>query len=165
MLRGKSETGAGEGADGIFRIEGTLQHARAVKGIDGFPELFLSLCVGEHQFGFSRAGNPVFRGPVQIPKGMAGNGDGFYPGAYKGTDTGGKNGGAEDSPVQNGTDGAVGTFPHLFQVIFLHSLCIGGDGGAFDAHMVAFDRLSGLGGHPVIGGVPVGQAQIVVVGA
>src|ERR1700722_12785134 len=41
---------------------------------------------------------------------------------------------AENGAVEDIADRAVGAFPHLFQVEFLHAGFIGGDGGAFDAY-------------------------------
>jgi hypothetical protein len=60
------------------------------------------------------------------------------------------------------SDGAVWRQPHLLQLEFLHTLLIGRDGRAFDAHRVLFDGLGRINRDLVIRLVSVGQAQVVV---
>ena len=45
---------------------------------------------------------------------------------------------------------------------FLHPGLVGGDGGAFDAHPLPLDRIGGVDGHLIGGGIPVLDTQIVV---
>ena len=70
---------------------------------------------------------------------------------------------AEDHPAQDVADGAVGRLPHLLEVEFLHPRLVRGDGGALDADAVPLDRLGGLDRHPVVGGVAVLHAEVVIV--
>ena len=51
---------------------------------------------------------------------------------------------------------------HDFQV--LHPLGVGGDGGALDRHAVLLGGLGGVHGHLVLRPLPLGQAQVVILG-
>lgn len=72
------------------------------------------------------------------------------------------NGFPEYRTVQESPDCAVGTLPHFLQVVFFHPLGIGSNGSAFYRHAVLFRSQSGINGHLVIGFVPVGHSQIVI---
>src|SRR5699024_11491949 len=71
-------------------------------------------------------------------------------------------GGAEYGAVQHGADGAVGALPHLVQLVLVHPLGVGGDGGALDRHAVLLVGQGGVHRHLVAGGVPVVQAQVII---
>ena len=94
---------------------------------------------------------------------MTGDGDGGLPVADSGADTIHQDGGAEHGAVQGGTDGAVGALPHLVEIVLGHTLGVGSDGGALDAHAIFFDGLGAVMGDLVAGFVPLGQTQIIIV--
>ena len=48
------------------------------------------------------------------------------------------------------------------EVILLHPLGVGGDGGALDGHAILFGGVGGVDGHLVAGLVPFRQTQVVV---
>ena len=50
------------------------------------------------------------------------------------------------------------------QIVFLHALRIGGNGGAFNRYTVLLVGKRRIHGDPVIRGVPVGKAEIVILG-
>lgn len=95
---------------------------------------------------------------------MAGNGDGLFPVLHHRVDAVDHDGGAEYGAVQHGPDGAVGAFPHLVQMVLIHALRIGGDGGTLDRYTVFFVGQCCIHGHLIPGGIPVGQAQVIVLG-
>src|SRR5689334_14943553 len=66
----------------------------------------------------------------------------------------------EHRTIQDVTDGAVGTLPHLFQLEFFNAVLIGGDGGAFDTDPVLPDGVGGIYGYLVIGLVAVLYAKV-----
>jgi len=47
-------------------------------------------------------------------------------------------------------------------LLTFNPLLIGGDGGAFDAHVVFKDGVCRVKGHLVISGISVGQPQVIV---
>ena len=50
------------------------------------------------------------------------------------------------------------------QLVLVHALGIGGDGGALDRHAILLVGEGGIHGHLICGGIAVGQTQIVVLG-
>ena len=50
------------------------------------------------------------------------------------------------------------------EVVFLHPLGVGGDGGALDSHAVLLGGVGGVHSHLVTGLIPVLEAQVVVFG-
>ena len=73
---------------------------------------------------------------VHIAVGVTGNGDGLFPVFDHRLDAVDHNGCTEHSAVQHSADGAVGAFPHLMQLVFIHALGVGGDGGTLDRNAV-----------------------------
>ena len=95
---------------------------------------------------------------------MTGDGDGLLPAADDGLDALDHDGRTEDRAVKDGADGAVGALPHLLEVVLLHALGVGGDGGALDGDAQALGGLGGVDGDLVVGGIAVLQAKVVVLG-
>lgn len=56
----------------------------------------------------------------------------------------------------------VGALPHLSQMVFLHPLGVGSDGGALHGHAVFLGGVGGVDGDLISGLIPPGQAQVVV---
>ena len=162
-VQGELEAGTGKGCDGIRHIELPLEHARAVKGVDG-PAGLHPVDGGEHQLRRAGAGDLELGGLVHIPKGVAGDGNGGLPVLHHRGQPLHHDGRAEYGAVQDGPDGAVGGLPHLGQPVLLHPLLVGGDGGAFDSHAVFFIRLGGVNGHLVPRLLPVREAQVIILG-
>ena len=69
---------------------------------------------------------------------------------------------AEDHAAEDVADGAVGRTPHLLEAEFFDTAFIGGDGGAFDADAVLFDRVGGIDGHLIVGRIAVFDAEVVI---
>ena len=154
---------AGKALDGGILVVGALQHTGALEVIDGLAHLG-AVRAGEHQLGLAGAGNAELGALVHVAVGMTGNGDGLFPGLDHRLDAVQQDGRTEHGAVQHGADGAVGALPHLVQVILGHALGVGGDGGALDRHAVLLVGQRRVHGHLVAGGVPVGQAQVVIFG-
>ena len=95
---------------------------------------------------------------------MTGNGDGLLPGAHRGADGIDQNGGAEDRSVKDRTDGAVGALPHLGEVILLHALAVGGDGGTLDGDAVLLGGVCRVKGHLIAGPLSFGKPEVVIFG-
>ena len=138
-----------------------LENARALEVKDGLPDL-LPVLAGEDQLRLARAGNAHFAVAVHVPIGVTGDGDGLFPGAHGGGNPLDQDGRAEHRAAHHGADGGIGTLPHLMQVVFLHALSVGGDGGALYRHAQAHGCLGAVDGNLVPGGIPVGQAQVII---
>ena len=162
-IHGKLEAGTGKAGDGAVLVELALDHTGAVKIVDGLPEGG-AVGSGEEQFRLAGAGYAVLGGAVDITEGMAGDGDGLLPGAHHGGDALDHDGRTEHRAVQNGADGAVGALPHLGEVVLLHTLGVGGDGGTLYGHAVLFVGVGGVHGDLVLGFLAVDKAQIIVLG-
>ena len=125
---------------------------------------FIAVLVGNDQFCLAAGLHHHLGVFIYVAVRMTGNGDGLGPGGDVGGDSLHDNGGAEHSAVQNGTDGAVGGFPHLFEMVLVHPGSVGGDGGTFYRHTVLFSCLGRIKGYLVVGFIAVFQAQVVVFG-
>jgi hypothetical protein len=94
--------------------------------------------------------------------GVAADDDGLGPAGHEAGHVGADNGLTEDSSIEDVTDGAVGGFPHLFQLELLDTFFIGGDGSALDTNFVLLDGVGRLDSDLVICGVTVLNGEIVV---
>ena len=157
------EAAAGEAADGAVLVVLALQDAAALEVVDG-GGLLGAVRAGEAQLRFAGAGDAELGGLVDVAVGVAGDGDGLLPVLDGGLDAVDHNGRTEDRAVQRSADGAVGALPHLMELVLLHPLGVGGDGGALDGHAVFLVGLGGVEGHLVAGGVTVGQAEVIILG-
>jgi hypothetical protein len=81
-----------------------------------------------------------------ITKGMPSNDNGNLPTGNKEGNILADDGLTEDSASEDVPDGAVGGLPHLLELEFLNAGLVGGDGGAFDAHIVLLDCVGGIDG-------------------
>ena len=161
--QGIVEAAPGKGLDGGRLVVLAGQHAVTLEVIDCLG-LFAAKAGGHRQLRPGARLHLHLRRLVHVAVGMAGDGDGLLPGPHHGADALHQNRRPEHRAVQNRPDGAVGALPHLVEVVFRHPGGVGGDGGAFDAHAQAGDGLRRLRGDLVPGGVPIGQAQVVVFG-
>ena len=156
------EAAAGEGQDGGIPVVHALDDAGTLEIKDGLAGELLAVLIGEDHLGLARTGDAVLHGLVNVAVSVTGDGDGLLPAGDHRLDLGDEDRGAEDRTVQRRADGGVGGLPHLLQVVLLHPLEVGGDGGALHAHVVDFDGLGRLDGDLVIGLVPVGQTQVII---
>ena len=157
------EAAAGKAADGSVLVVGALEHAAALEVVDR-GGLLGAVRAGEAQLRLAGAGDAELGGLVHVAVGVAGNGDGLFPELDGGLDAVDHDGGAEHGAIQRSADGAVGALPHLVELVLVHPLRVGGDGGALDGHAVLLVGLGGVDGHLVAGGVAVGQTEVVVLG-
>ena len=118
-----------------------------------------AVLAGDHQLRLTIGTHLHFRVFVNVAVSVTGDGDRLLPGGNKGGDALYYNRRAEYGAIQNRTDGTVGGFPHLLQMVFIHSGGIGGDGGAFHRHAVFLSGISGIKGHLVVSLVAVFQAK------
>ena len=102
-------------------------------------------------------------GLVLVAKGMAGHDDRLGPAWNQTRHVAHDDRLAEDGATKDITDGAVGGLPHLLEAKLLDAGLVRCDGGAFDADMLALDRLGRVDGHLIVGGITVLDAQIVIV--
>ena len=110
-VNGVLEAGTGEGGDGAVLVVLPLEHAGALKVVDGLAEFLLPVRAGEHQLGPAGAGHPVLGAPINVAVGVACDGDGMLPGLDHRGDAPDHDRGAEHGAVQDGADGAVGRLP------------------------------------------------------
>ena len=162
-VQGVGKAAAGKAGDRAVLVVGALQHAGALEIIDD-GLLFGAVLAGKAQLGAAGAGHPELGALVHVAIGVAGDGDGLFPAAHRRLDAVDHDGRAEHGAVQHGADSAVGAFPHLMQLVLVHPLGVGGDGGALDRHAVLLVGQGGVHRHLVAGGVPVGQAQVIILG-
>ena len=164
-IDGVLEAGAGEGPDGRLLVVGSLPEGWAVYLLHGDGLLFRAVIAAEgHGAGTGLPGNEVHTF-VDIAVGVPGDGNRLLPVFHHRLDGVDADGGAEHGAVQDGADGAVRTFPHLRQLgIFLHSLLVGGNGGALHRNAVFLGSIGGVHRHLVPGLIAVEQAQVVILG-
>ena len=86
----------------------------------------------------------------------------FRPIGHQSRDVGNDDRLPEDHAAQDVANRPIGRYPHLLEVELLHPRLIRGDGGALDAGAVLLDRVRGVNGDLVIGGVTMGDAEVVV---
>ncbi|MPN36708.1 hypothetical protein SDC9_184218 [bioreactor metagenome] len=151
----------GKGLDGGLQVVHRLQDARARK-IKHLGPFLAAVRGGKQKFRLAWPVHSHLHVPVHVAVGMAGDGDGRLPGAHRGRDSLHQDGRTEHRAVQKRPDGTVGALPPLFQLVFLYPLGVGGNGGALYRHAVLPCRHGAVVRHPVVGLVPHGQAQIII---
>ena len=157
------EAAAGKAADGIVLVVLALQNACALKIKDG-GTLLRAIGTGEHQFSLAGTRDAELGALVHIAVGVTGNGDGLFPVFDHRLDAVDHDGCTEHGAVQHRADGAVGALPHFVQLVLVHALGVGGDGGTLDRNAVLLVGKGGIHGHLICGSVAVGQAQIIIFG-
>jgi hypothetical protein len=95
--------------------------------------------------------------------GVAADDDRLGPARHQPRDVRDHDGLAEDHPTEDVADRAVRRQPHLLQAELLDPRLVRRDRGALDADTVLLDGVRGVDGDLVVGGVPVLDAQVVVV--
>ena len=140
-----------------------LDHAGTLELMD---HDFLALAVHalEHEFGYTGFLGADLNVLVDIAVGMTRNRDGFLPALYGRFDGGYGYGCAEYSTVQDAADGAVGTLPHLVEVVFRHAGRVRGDGGALHRNAVLLCGLGGLHRDAVFGCVALLKTKVIILG-
>ena len=93
---------------------------------------------------------------------MSANDDRLFPRRNKSRDVFDKNRLPKDSSIQDVTDSAIRTFPHLLKLKLLNSSLIRGYSSTFDPHSYFFDRLSRINCDLIIGSISVLDAEVVV---
>ena len=162
-VQGELEAGPCKALDRMIRIMDALQDAGTVKFMDGLAD-DRTVIGGKDQFSLARSGNPDLGIFVDVTVSVTGHCDGLLPGTYIGIDAFYKDGGPEDRAVQNGADGTVGALIHTLEVILFDSGLIGSNSGALDGNAVFLCRFGSVKGNLVICLIPVGKAQIIILG-
>ena len=154
-----------ERGDGFVGVELRLQHAGALKAVYRLPVCGTAVVIaGENQLRLAGTGDAVLSRAVHIAVSVAGDCDRLLPGTHNRRNPFDHDRRAENRAVQNGADCAVGAFPHLGKVVFLHALGVGGDGGALDRHAVFFVCVGGVHRHLIFGFLTVHKAQVIIFG-
>jgi hypothetical protein len=99
---------------------------------------------------------------ILITEGMATDADGGCPVGNQAWYIGANNGLTKNGAIENVTDGAVGTFPHLLEAEFFYPCFIGCDGRALDANPILPDGIGGIYGHLIVGGIAVFHAEVII---
>ena len=158
------ETGAGKGGNAAVEIVHSLNDAVRLGKIVNQAGFHRAVGLGDAKLRFAALFHDHFGVFIHIAVSVTGNADRLFPCRDIRGDALDQNRRAEHCTVENGTDGAVGGLPHLFEIVLGHSRGVGGDGGALDRHAVLLGCLRAFDGDFVIRLVAVYQAQIIVFG-
>ena len=136
-------------------------HAGGGELMDGLACL-AAVGPGVDQLHLAGVGDEHLGGAVHVAVGMAGQGDGLFPGLHQRIDAVNEDRGAENRTVENAADGGVGALVHLLQIELLHPLQVRGDGGALDGHAVLLGSHGRVDGHLILGRIPGTDGEVVV---
>ena len=139
-----------------------LDYAVAFEGVNGLAGDLLPLAVAHDDVSRVAAFDLCLDRIVDVAVGVAGEHYGLSPARDVGRYTLYENGRAEHRAVENAAYSAVGALPHLFEVILLYALGIGGNCCALYRDSPFFCCLGRGDGYGVVGFVALGQTQIVV---
>ncbi len=124
--------------------------------------LFRAVRQSDQQLSPGSGRNRSFYVFVYVSIGMAGDCDRLLPARQIRGDPLYQNRRAEYRAVQNSADRAIGRFPHLLEMVFLHSGGIGRDRGALHSNSILFCRHGGIYCYLVVGFIPVLKPQVIV---
>jgi len=156
------EAGVCEVGDGLVSVVHGHGHS-GVDALDHGVDLRLAgVGGGEDQLDFAGCLEVDVGRALLVAECVARHDDGVGPARHEARDVFADDGLSEDDSAQDVADGAVGRLPHLLELEFLHTLLIGGDGGALDAHVVLLDCVCAVHGHLVVSAVSVLHAQVIL---
>ena len=139
----------------------TLNNACALEVVD-YHFLVLAAFAVEYQLCNAGLVGSQLNAFVDIPVCMACNGDGLFPVLHSRAYAGDGYRRAEHCAVKDRTDGAVRALPHLVELVLVHALVVGGDGGALHGHAILLGGFCRVDGYLVAGLVALGQTEVVV---
>ena len=93
---------------------------------------------------------------------MTCDGDWLLPVAYCRMDAGDSDRSTEYGTVEDRTDSAVRTLPHLMELILVHTLMVRCNGGALHSHTKTLCSLSGILCNLVAGLITFNQTEVVI---
>ena len=149
QIQGIVHTGAGKALDGFVKIVHAGDNAGIGEAVDKLAGL-VAVLVGIDELHLAGLFDLHFRCTVHIAVGMAGQGNRLFPGFDQRLDAVDEDGRAEDRTVQNAADGPVRALIELLELILLHALGIGGDGGALDGDAVFLRGKRGVHGDLIV---------------
>ena len=156
------EAGSCKGCDRIVEVVNPLDDTVAVvKGVDQLTAL-VTVCVGDAQLSLGAFFHDHFGVLIDVAVGVTRDADGLCPGGNVGSDALDEDRLTEYGAVEDRADGAVGAFPHLFEVIFVHAGGVGGNSRALDRYAVFFCRFCRVDRDLIVGFVSLFQTEIVV---
>ena len=147
--------------DGLAHIMHSLHDSLARKIMYQFLRLSAILSRID-QFYLAGPRNLHLRAFIYIAVCVSGNGDRLLPVFHARLDSLYHDWRAEYGSIQDRADGAVGAFPHFFQIILCHACRIGSNGRAFYRDLVFFRRIGGIHRNLVVGLIPVLQSQVII---
>src|SRR5699024_10975569 len=163
VLQSVVERGAREVLDGFGEVVHPHHDAALLGHIDDLVlDGLRAVCRRVGDGDLAGAGDAAVGGPVLVAERVTADDDRLGPARDVPRHVRDDDRGAEDRPAQDVADGAVGRAVHPREPELLHARPVGGDGGALDAHPVLLDRVGGVDRDPVIGGVTVLDAEVVV---
>ena len=139
----------------------TLKYARSFKFMDCFFHNS-SVFACKYQFSLSRSWYFHFNRFIYITISMSCYSDRFLPGTDIRLNALYNNWSTEYRSVQQCTDGAVRTFPHLFQMIFFHTGSVWCDGCTFYCDTVFLCCHCTVCCYLVISSISVFQSKIII---
>ena len=125
---------------------------------------FAAIIRGERDLDSSWFVNSIILATILISEGVSSNDDWRGPSWNASWDVGDNNWLSENSSIKDVSNGSIWTSPHLFQVEFLNSTLIWGDGGALDCNLVLLGGLSSINSDLIVGLISAGDGQVIVLG-
>ena len=148
--------------DALVSVVHSHSHSSVSRKLVNFHLLLRAVVSLEGHFEGSGLLDNEVSGLVLVSEGMSSDDDGLLPARNEPRDVLDDDGLSEDSSVQNVSDGAIGTLPHLFQFELFDSGLIRSDGGTLDAYFALFDGFSCFDGDFVISFISVFHSEVEV---
>lgn len=148
----------GKSFDTFISIVHSHAYSSVASEFVDFHLLFRTIISFESDLKSTRLLDNEVSGFVLISKSVSANDDGFLPSWDESGDVADNNRLSEDSPVENISDGAVGTLPHFFEIELFDSGFVGSDSGALDSYLAVLDSFGGFDGDFIISGISVFNA-------
>ena len=164
VFEGVVETAYGKTFYRLIEVVHALHYSVAAELFYKTARNFVAVLVADDEVGAFARLCARFDGVIDVAVGVTGEHYGRLPAGHVGSYALYDYGRAEHGAVEYAPYGAVGALPHLFQLILLHALRVGGDGGALYGNAVLLCGISRVLGNLVVRPVPFGQTQIVVLG-
>jgi hypothetical protein len=142
-------------------VHGETDTSLTFKFVD-LGSLFSTVCTSKDDFEGAWFIDDEVSSFVLVSEGVSAYNDGFFPSGDEFGYVFDDDGLSEDGAVEDVSNGAIGAFPHGFEMELLDSNFIRGDGGAFDANFAVLNGVCGLEGDLVVGVVSVLYGEVEV---
>ena len=150
--------------DGSLGVEHTHVSASSSEIVDFLHNWFAAVSWSEHDLGGTWFVNDIILASVLITISMSADDNWLGPSWHKSRDVGNDNWLSEDGTIENVSNGAVRTLPHLLETELLDPAFIRSDGSALNTNLALLNSLCSINCNLIVSCISALDRQVEVLG-